>query len=56
MFNLREIIKMTVNLILEDNGNLIKISDEQKVKLIEKVAYEHAKKYNYPYFNLNGHS
>ena len=53
MFNLREVIKMSIDKTLEMDKTLQ--TEKEKRKLIEQIAYEHAKKYNYPYINYYGH-
>lgn len=52
MFDLREVVKMAIEMLVE--GNNLKLSDEGMRRLIEEVAYAHARKYNYPYFNQGG--
>jgi hypothetical protein len=47
MFNLREVIKMSIEKMVKENN--FNITKEEKINLIENIAYQHAQKYNYCY-------
>lgn len=48
----REIVKLSIEYIYEKHN--IQVTEDEKRKLLEDIAYEHAKKHNYPYINQYG--